>query len=281
MHSESYSINDTEQYQQYHPKVILKSVKYADDLRNQSDNMEEKNVGENHEENSKRSGLFRILTITSASLFTLLLIGGILALCWFKYYKPQISNNKMANYNYDPNLYSERVPHLTMESPCPPHNVKLISSLNILSEYQDVLFDRSNYNSTYERDSVGRIFLTNGFFNLTHDDNWRWIDPKATTIYQNFCNNTKEIKVIISKAKEEKHMILYIAKDYRESTINTERNKGPVCWQIYHAKDLIDMGFNFLSLVINDYRITCKSLPPSGWAADLLLKRMTEEKKVR
>lgn len=276
MHSESYNITD-EHYQHYHPQVILKSVKYSDEL----DNIEEENSQENHKENKKQSRLFRILTVTSAIMFTLIFISALLAFCWFKYYKPQMSSNsRMVNYKYDSNLYSDRVPHMTTELPCPPHNMKLISSLNILSEHQDVLFDRSNNNSTHDRDSVGRIILTNGFFNLTRDDNWRWIDPKATTTYQNFCKSTKEIKSIIIKAKSEKQMILYIVKDYRESN-TTERYKGSVCWQIYHAKDLIDMGFNFLSLVINDYRIACKSLPPSEWAADLLLKRIKEEKKVR
>lgn len=279
MHSESYSIND-EESQHYTPQVILKSIKWTEDARN-----EEKLSEENHDEN-KRSGLFCILKILFVGIFILVFIGAFLALFWFKY-KPQMSNSQkayaqhmiMSNYKYDPNLYSDRVPHLTIESSCPPHNLESINSLNIQSEDQDVLFDqisRSNFNSTQDKDSVERLFFTNGFFNLTNDNDWHWIDPNISTNYQNFCYSMDEINATIIKAKEENHMILYIVKDYRESISSniTIDQEGPVCWQIYDAENLTSSkGFNFLSLITNDYRIACKSLPPTEWTSATMIVR--------
>lgn len=147
---------------------------------------------------------------------------------------------------YKLGLFSGRVPYAKMLEVCSSQNPDKSNFgwLTLESRCEDILLDqaiRDNHEKVFKNlKPWQRMIWTGGLYNLTESENWKWLNPKATTHYENFCNATNHSSQI-AKAKADNEKILYIIKDYTGG--NLERN-GLGCWQSYSKTDLGDLGFN-------------------------------------
>ena len=144
-------------------------------------------------------------------------------------------------------LFAGRVPFSTMESECSPHNptnssTSAVGWLTIQTPCEDVLIDYAivhHWNDVFGRIEPSKRFLwTAGYFNLSSEfaggGQWRWMDNKTSTNYQNFCQKEDVIREMIRNATVNGEEILHIVKDYR----NYSDLKG-ACWLVLDRKQLI------------------------------------------
>lgn len=262
MHCESNGAVDESHH--YIPPVLLKWNRVAQvPLHVSNDLFEDNNT------NNKMVGLIRILKFLVAVGSAIFLLTCVLVAAFRFEYVPPISFRHVTDvqvkvdYKYNVSLYTGRIPYFKMVEQCSLSNPRHTKTgwLTIESKCEDILIDqavRNNWLSVFGRtEPHKRLLWTGGFFNLSQDDDWHWIDPTATTDYQNFCHSNETME-IISKAKSVNQTILYIVKDYRATKLY---HRGLSCWQIYHSQDLADLGMSYL--LGDDPRLAfaCKSFP--------------------
>lgn len=243
---------------------------------------EESNFDDNEEQTQQEEGVINKRIDTSIS-FTLqkklkyLAIFGGYCVCvlvfpfwlfFMLFHVPEIAYSNLANDSlivespYKHALYTGRVPYETMVDVCSRKNQDTLNFnwLTLESRCEDILLDQSirdHQDMVFKNlQPSQRMIWTGGLFNLTESEKWKWLNPKATTKYENFCNNTN-LSFQIAKAKVNNDTLLYIIKDYTNGNL---KRSGLGCWQVYSRRDLDDIGFNVGSVLINSPRLpfVCK-----------------------